>query len=129
MFYGPTPPTLPTPKFDARYSRTHATHTTRPTTLFSRLLQHRCFPVNFVNYSRVLILWSIYERLVLKQVESLTAWMLLTLLEKDFSKGIFRKGFCKKSPSNHFSHAAASFSFVQISEFYSLKLIFMVEQW
>ena len=35
-------------------------------TLFKERLQHRCFPVNFVNYSRRPILKSIYEWLVLK---------------------------------------------------------------
>ena len=34
--------------------------------LFKNRLQHRCFPVNFVNYSRTSILKSTYERLVLK---------------------------------------------------------------
>ena len=34
--------------------------------LFKNRLQHRCFPVNFVNYSKSSILKSTYERLVLK---------------------------------------------------------------
>ena len=35
-------------------------------TLFKKRLQHRGFPVNFVNYSRAPILYRIYEQLVLK---------------------------------------------------------------
>ena len=34
--------------------------------VIKKKLQHKFFPVNFVNYSRPPILWRIYERLVLK---------------------------------------------------------------
>ena len=34
--------------------------------LFKKKIQHRCFPMNFVNFSRAPILKSTYEQLVLK---------------------------------------------------------------
>ena len=92
--------------------------------LFKKRLQHRCFSVKFVNYSRTPILKSTHERLALKhrcEVFSFIkldawwpmAWRAFTVLERDFSTVffcefcvIFRKAFSqnRRTPlSNHFS--------------------------
>ena len=69
------------------------------------------------------------------KVASLTAWRLLTVLERDcrtyfsvsFEK-FWGKLFCRTPPSNHLSHDVF-FSFLHISEVCRLKSIYLVEQW
>ena len=63
--------------------------------LLKKILQHRCFPVNFTNYLRISILESTYERLVLKhRCEGFSLIKLqvcrsggLPVLERDSSTG------------------------------------------
>ena len=53
----------------------------------------------------------------------------LTVLERDYHRSefceIFRKTFLQ---NNHFSHDVV-FSFLQISEIFSLESIYLVEEW
>ena len=98
-------------------------------------LEHRWFPVSFVNYLRTLIFWRIYKRLVLpvrksflNKVETLTAWRLLIALERDcltvISLWILRN-FLESFFAEHLlattSHMMLFFSFLGISEVCSLK--------
>ena len=70
-------------------------------------------------------------RYLFNKVASLTAWSSLVVLERDCSTGIslriFRKTFLQNTYHPHLIWCC--FSFLQISEVYNLKSIYLVEQW
>ena len=66
--------------------------------LFKKRLQHRCFPVNFMNYSRRIYIKELSRTAASKtpvwgflfnEVASLMAWRPLPVLERNSSTGIF----------------------------------------
>ena len=85
-------------------------------------LEHRWFPVNFVNYLRTLIFWKICKRLVLPVRKSLERDCLTVIslwILRNFQESFFAEHLLATT-----SHMMLFFSFLQISEVCSLNQFF-----